>query len=226
MSDAEISTQERPSTRDHILCVAEKLFAEQGIDQISLRQITQAAGQKNASAIHYHFGSKDALVEAIYDLRMGAINRRRASMFAALQSQGKDQDLYALVDAVVQPLAECLLAADQPNFYVQFAARAMEHPRYYKMAWKRGKAGRAFGHLFDAMERVLVDVPPDVFSQRFGMMLRQVFGELSAHHRLHLSGRDRTKANTALFVSNLVDSITAALSAPLSPRTRAQLLSR
>jgi len=225
MSGDPLITPERLGTREHILCVAERLFAEDGIDQISLRQITQAAGQKNASAIHYHFGSKDALVDAIYDLRMGAINLRRADMFAALQSQGKTEDLYALVDAVVQPLAECLLMSDPPNYYVQFAARAMEHPRYYKMAWKRGKAGRAFAQLFDAIEHALPDLPPEVFSQRFGMTLRQVFGELSVHHQTHLSGRSRGKANTALFVSNLVDSMTAALAAPMSVRTRAQLSS-
>lgn len=225
MSKVQAATLKSANTRNHLIHVAEKLFAEQGIDQISLRHITQAAEQKNASAIHYHFGSKDALVEAIYDLRMEAINRRRADIFEALEAQDRTKDLYALVDAVVQPLADCLLMSDPPNHYVQFAARAMEHPRYYKMAWKRGKAGRAFAQIFDAMDHVLADIPPEVFSQRFGMMLRQVFGELSAHHQLHLSGRRRSKANTALFVSNLVDSMTAALSAPLSLRTRAQLSS-
>jgi len=225
MSEENLVTSERLTTREHIICVAEKLFAEEGIDQISLRQITQAAGQKNASAIHYHFGSKDALVDAIYDLRMGAINRRRAEMFADLKSQGKTRDLYNLVDAVVQPLAECLLSTNPTNFYVQFAARAMEHPRYYKMAWRRGKAGRAFAQLFDAIEDALPDLPPEVFSQRFGMSLRQVFRELSVHHQTHLAGRNRAKANTALFVSNLVDSMTAALSAPISARTQAHLAS-
>ena len=44
---------------------AERLFAEKGIDNVSLREINRAAGQKNVAALHYHFGTRESLLEAI-----------------------------------------------------------------------------------------------------------------------------------------------------------------
>ena len=51
-------------TREELILAAERLFSEFGIDAVSLRQINAAAGQRNSSAAHYHFGSKDALIAA------------------------------------------------------------------------------------------------------------------------------------------------------------------
>ena len=47
-------------TREELILAAERLFSEFGIDAVSLRQINAAAGQRNSSAAHYQFGSKDA----------------------------------------------------------------------------------------------------------------------------------------------------------------------
>ena len=52
-------------TRARLLRAGERLFAERGIHQVPLREINALAGQRNASALHYHFGSRDGLVNAI-----------------------------------------------------------------------------------------------------------------------------------------------------------------
>ena len=51
----------RSSTPNHLLDVAERLLAERGLDGVSLRRINTEAGL-NPAAIHYHFGSKSALI--------------------------------------------------------------------------------------------------------------------------------------------------------------------
>jgi AcrR family transcriptional regulator len=53
------------ATRARLLRAGERLFAERGIHQVRLREINALAGQRNSSALHYHFGSRDGLVEAI-----------------------------------------------------------------------------------------------------------------------------------------------------------------
>ena len=68
---------EQRDSRHTILVAAEKMFADYGLHGASLRQISEAAGQKNTSAIQYHFGSRDRLVEAVFALRMAVINPRR-----------------------------------------------------------------------------------------------------------------------------------------------------
>jgi AcrR family transcriptional regulator len=63
-------------TRERILDAAERLFAQHGIDAVSLREITRAA-DVNIAAIHYHYGSRDGLVRAVLDRVVVPINRMR-----------------------------------------------------------------------------------------------------------------------------------------------------
>ena len=71
-----------------IILAAERLFGDKGIDAVSLRQINIAAGQKNSSATHYHFGNKETLINAIYDYRMASVNRRRLALLEAADLDG------------------------------------------------------------------------------------------------------------------------------------------
>ncbi len=57
----------RFDTRLALMRAAEQLFAQQGVDRVSLREIAIAAGQRNVSAATYHFGSKRELIEAILE---------------------------------------------------------------------------------------------------------------------------------------------------------------
>lgn len=59
--------------RQAILEAAEALFAEQGCRAVSLNQINQAANQKNTAALHYHFGSREALLDEITDQHLSEI---------------------------------------------------------------------------------------------------------------------------------------------------------
>jgi AcrR family transcriptional regulator len=61
-------------TREQLLRAGERLFAERGIYQVRLREINALAGQRNSSALHYHFGSRDGLVEAILSQHQTAMD--------------------------------------------------------------------------------------------------------------------------------------------------------
>src|SRR5262245_22442952 len=60
--------------RTKLLDTAERLFAERGITGVSLREITEAAGQRNASVVQYHFGSRAGLVAAVLDRHMEPVD--------------------------------------------------------------------------------------------------------------------------------------------------------
>ena len=106
------ATPERVPTRDRLLRVAEQLFALEGIDAVSMRRIGIEAGQRNKSALQYHFGDKDNLIRAIFAHRMGEINARRQSMLDDILARGAGGDLHKLVSAVIVSFAEQL---DQGN---------------------------------------------------------------------------------------------------------------
>ena len=100
-------------TRARILDTAERLFAETGLAATSLRQITTAAGV-NLAAVHYHFGSKDGLVQAVYERHIAPVNRERLrllDLYEATPSPGAAQ-LEQLVEALVGPVLR--LKKDDP----------------------------------------------------------------------------------------------------------------
>ena len=62
---------------EYLVLTAERLFAEHGIGGVSLRKISSAAGNGNNSAVQYHFGSKETLIQAIFEFRLAELHERR-----------------------------------------------------------------------------------------------------------------------------------------------------
>jgi AcrR family transcriptional regulator len=104
---------------------AEQLFAERGIESVSLRDVCAAAGQRNHSAAQYHFGDRAGLVAAVYEHRMRIVNERRHAMLDALAAPALDAgdvgDVGGIVAAVVEPLAA--VVAETGGWYGRFLAR-------------------------------------------------------------------------------------------------------
>ena len=70
-----------PGTRESLLDAAESLFSDRGIQAASLRAITEQAGA-NLAAVHYHFGSKQGLVRAVFSRRLAPLNEERLRRLA------------------------------------------------------------------------------------------------------------------------------------------------
>lgn len=105
------------ATRTLIVETAERLFAEQGIESVSLRDISAAAGQRNHSAAQYHFGDRAGLVAAVFEHRMRLVNERRHALLDVVDPG----DVRAVVDATVRPLAE--VVAETGGWYGRFLVR-------------------------------------------------------------------------------------------------------
>ena len=71
-------------TKTRLLDHAERMFAEDGIYAVTNRQITEAAGQKNESALNYHFGTRNELIIALLTRRGRALDASRADRLAQL----------------------------------------------------------------------------------------------------------------------------------------------
>lgn len=95
-------------TRDHLLDSAELLFATNGIQATSVRDITRAAGT-NLASINYHFGSKEGLVRAVVARRIEPINRERYALLDLALSRRK-VTLRQVVHAFVAPAITMLMA--------------------------------------------------------------------------------------------------------------------
>jgi len=89
-------------TKQRILDAAENLFADQGVGATSLRAIIAAAGV-NSAAIHYHFGSKAGLIEALFARRITPINEERLTRLDRLERAAK-LDHESLLRAFLEPM--------------------------------------------------------------------------------------------------------------------------
>lgn len=94
-------------TPDRILDAAERLFAENGVAATSLRAIMKAAGA-NMAAIHYHFGSRTGLLEALLMRRAEPVNRRRMEMLDQVERRHPTGPIPAeeIVRAFYEPAVE------------------------------------------------------------------------------------------------------------------------
>jgi len=211
-------------TRERLLLTAERLFAERGLHGVSMREITREAGQKNVSALYYHFGSRNEVIEAIFEKRMNGIDARRRKMLETVESVEASDRLRAVVAALVWPIAERLFEPEDSRHYVRFLANVLNSPNT--------KIGEMVGEKFDhGLRRAFVlirDMVPDVaeplLRQRFLLIQHNtafaLIGMELAMARRHESGGvfDLERA-----VENLIDMTVAAIAAPVTEKTRALL---
>jgi len=90
-----------------ILDAAERIFALHGFEGASMRQISVEAGVAQA-LLHYHFGTKEKLYEAMFSRRSDAINTERAARLDVLFAAGGEQlpSLASLLEALFRPTVE------------------------------------------------------------------------------------------------------------------------
>lgn len=223
MPEPQRKTSAKEHTRQQLILAAERLFAESGIDGVSLRQINVAAGQKNSSAAHYHFGSKDALILSIYQHRMEHVNERRIATLEQIESADNADDVRQLVDAIVHPIVNEIDADDSGRNYIRFMAQAIGHPQLDLIAlWKQEHSG-GLARALELLRAALPNVPDPIFGQRFGLSFEQIVHSLADREKLRRSAKNTFEVDSALFVNNLIDCIAGAMSAPVSKATQREL---
>src|SRR5438309_7430250 len=101
-------------TTERILNTAERLFAERGYGATSLRSII-AAAEVNLAAVHYHFRSKEALLDAVLERRIEPLNRERMALLDEYERAAGDEppSLEAILTALIAPP---LRLARDPSF--------------------------------------------------------------------------------------------------------------
>lgn len=162
-----------------LLTTAEKLFAEHGLEAVSTRLIAREAGQKNHSALQYHFGSKDGLIEAILNYRITPINKERLRRLELFKNRGEVMSVKKLVEIFVYPFSEELLKPNNESVYVSTLAQLYAYQRGRDLFLKNRDRNRAMFEITTLMIKSLKPLPLSIIHLRLQLMGRQTMNAIA-----------------------------------------------
>jgi len=203
------------TTKRRLLEAAERLFADEGIDADSMRRISQEAGQRNNSALQYHFGGREALIEALVASRMAAINARRHALLELALTQKGGDPVADLVAVLLLPFVELLLDGERGSRYVRVVGQIFAQGRAVAVLGPERPWNDAFYAGLAALEDCLPGVPREVRRARIRLMADQVVHATArAEPALRGTSPRARRAAVRAFADQLVDYVAGALAAP------------
>ena len=160
--------------------MAEELFGEQGLDRVSIRDITRKA-RVNLAAINYHFGSKEDLIAAVFERRVVPVNEARLDALDRVErSAGKRiPKLEAILAAFIRPaLQSSLNASKGGTAFSKLFGRCLSEPSPEVEALLK----RQFEPLVKRMEALLKKALPRLSRSEIFWRMKFTYGAL--HHWL------------------------------------------
>jgi AcrR family transcriptional regulator len=201
------------ATRELILTTAERLFAEHGVFAVSNRQIAEAAGQGNNTAVGYHFGTKTDLVRAIARKHTEQVEQRREQMLAEI---GDSTDLRDWMACLVRPITEHMEALGNPTWYARFGAQLMTDPTLVTIMSEQSLSSPSLRRIIDGLHRCLPDLPADVRRERGDMARLLMVHMLADRERALADGNPTPRASWREAGTGLIDAIVGMWLAPVT----------
>ncbi len=203
------------STPDRLLDAAARLYAERGIDNVSLAEIVRAADQRNASAVHYHFGSRDDVLVALLSRHVPVIAARRHELLERARSRPAG-DVRAAAEAVVRPITEFAQRGWRERAYLQIGSE-MAGAIDRTTPDIRRLLSQTDGHTaWELLEERCPEVPPDLWRVRREICIAFI-GRAAADRARLLDRGDAGRTDDVLsddrFVDNLIDMVVGAMTA-------------
>lgn len=197
-------------TRARLIREAERLFARRGVYQTPLREINAAAGQRNVSAVNYHFGDREGILEAILLKHGEPLDEERGEILARLGEGASTRDL---VGALLLPLAGRLATPEGRDYL-----RILPQLTGRFAAW-RVPTQLTPGNLrttLAMLEARPSGIPEPVRRERVVQAIMLMTTAMAERARAIESGRPLELDDEA-FLANLADVIVGVLEAPAGP---------
>jgi AcrR family transcriptional regulator len=168
---------------------AERLVAERGLHGVRVSEVVKEAGQRNNSAVTYHFGSWEKLLFAVWDSHTVPINIERAALIADARDHDRF-DLPAMVSAYLDPLVADM-ARHSPSYWARFSEQWLATINLdYLTLDAEAEADQPRTESVMVVHALLMDIrdslhhlPEDSRDRRVALMGRYVIGALAAWER-------------------------------------------
>jgi AcrR family transcriptional regulator len=205
---------EASTTRDKLLDAAARLFAERGIDNVSIAEIVREAGQRNASAVHYHFGSRNEVLRALVARHVPDIAERRRDLLE-LAIEAGDDDVPAAAEAVVRPITEFAQRGWRERAYLQYGSELADQPERVPAELTALLEETAGFEAWGLMEKRCPSVPSDLWHERRLICMAFIARAAADRARQLDAGGEHPVLSDDRFVANLVAMVVGAMTAPM-----------
>jgi AcrR family transcriptional regulator len=154
-------------TKQKILDAAERLIAEQGYAATSLRQIIAEAGV-NLASVHYHFGSKEELLDELVARKVNPVNEKRLAMLerAVAEAAPGAPPVEKILEGFMAPMAQ---AASQSPQFVKVMGRIQAEGLREGIAAKHFKP--VSGRFIVELRKAVPELPEEEFQWRVQFLI-------------------------------------------------------
>ncbi len=207
-----LDTKPRSDAALHLKQVACRLFAERGVDGVTVREIAEAAGQRNHAAVGYHFGSKEALIQELVLDGAILIDERRNAALDRLEATGGPATVREIADLMIATSVG-LEGSGLEHSYNRFVVMLGMTHREVFMGALDGRWNSGYQRCLDHLRRLMPPMPAAAKNERFVFLGAYLGGVLAAREaaladvsRDHPTwGSDETLAHFAATMTALVE---------------------
>jgi len=209
-------------TRAKLIDAAITLMSRRGVDGVSLSEINRQAGQRNASALQYHFGGKEGLLRAMlapFAEDLGE-RRRRAIDEVRRRRGGAAPTLHDAATVMVHPLVDCAAQGWRERGTMAVLAELFSNPSYPLTGLDDILGDRGT----EAVTALLVEAVPELPAEVMALRLHGAYlftNQAASTWARAVDGGPSGDTPPALevFRENLVDMVVGVLGAPAGEAT-------
>jgi AcrR family transcriptional regulator len=193
--------------------VAEALFAQHGVDSVSIRSVNAAAGV-GAAAVHYHFGSKEKLVSAVVAERGQHVASRVSVLAAALSAQPEPPTSQQLVELIAVPYRELIERARSGGLsWLKIVAQlAVSRPELLERLHPEAQT-----QVLGQVRRSFAGADPERVELRWTVASRTLTQMMSHADRWVRDSEARVAESFDRYVGELIDFVAGGLDAAREP---------
>lgn len=208
---SKLSSKVRSPSVERLKAEAQRLFANRGIDGVTVRDIAAAAGQKNPAAVGYHFGSKEALIRELIVDGAKIIDARRNAQLDALEECGGPDSISQIVDILIYPSVNLATPGETDTYSRFLRMLTMSHSALFYDALE-GHWNSGYQRCLKHLRALMPSKSRTIQNQRFIFLESYLGGVLSAREtRLDDQSRAHSTWNDKSTLAHFAATVTCML---------------